>query len=89
MTKDWAETVAIQALSFIAGEPEQLGRFLALTGLGPNSLRGAAREPTFLASVLEYLASDDALMRSFAQHAGIDPLDLQRACIAFGARHGP
>ena len=35
-----AEIVAIQALSFIAGDPERLGLFLAETGIGPDgSLR--------------------------------------------------
>ena len=36
-----AEQLAIAALGFIAGEPEQLGRFLAMSGIGPDSLRGA------------------------------------------------
>ena len=31
-----AEELAIAALGFIAGEPEQLGRFLAMTGIGPD-----------------------------------------------------
>ena len=31
-----AEELAIAALGFIAGEPEQLGRFLAMTGIGPG-----------------------------------------------------
>ena len=44
-----AEALAIAALTFIAEEPERLGRFLALTGIGPESLRAAAREPGFLA----------------------------------------
>ena len=45
-----AEQLAIAALGFIAGEPEQLGRFLAMSGIGPDSLRDAAREPRFLAA---------------------------------------
>jgi len=42
-----AEHLAIAALGFIAGEPERLGRFLAITGIGPDSIRAAAREPQF------------------------------------------
>ena len=56
MTRELAETVAIQALSFLAQEPEQLERFLSLTGLTPDSLRDAAREPNFLLGVLDHLA---------------------------------
>ena len=33
-----AETVAIQALSFLAQEPARLGRFLAETGLDVNTV---------------------------------------------------
>ena len=67
MTRELAETVAIQALTFIAEEPERLGRFLALTGIGPESLRDAAREPNFLLGVLDHLAADEALLREFAK----------------------
>jgi hypothetical protein len=73
MSPEWAETVAIQALNFIARDPERLGRFLALTGLGPGSIREAAREPTFLLGVLDHVASDESLLMAFAHDADIDP----------------
>ncbi len=60
MTVDEAEVLAIQALSFLAGEPEELGRFLALVGIGPGSLRAAAADPRFLAGVLEVLSRERA-----------------------------
>ena len=68
-----AETVAIQALSFIAEEPERLGRFLALTGLEAQSLRDAAREPNFLLGVLDHLAGDERLLREFATSTSSRP----------------
>jgi Protein of unknown function (DUF3572) len=73
MTRDSAETVAIQALSFIAEEPERLDRFLALTGIGPDSLRDATREPNFLLGVLDHLAGDDRLLLEFATQKDIAP----------------
>ena len=73
MTRESAETVAIQVLGFIAEEPERLDRFLALTGIGPESLRDAAREPNFLLGVLDHLASDETLLRSFAEQREIAP----------------
>jgi hypothetical protein len=79
MTRDLAETVAIQALSFIAQEPERLGRFLAVTGLEPESLRAAAAEPNFLPGVLEYLAGDEMLLREFANQSAIAPELVTRA----------
>jgi hypothetical protein len=67
------EAVAIQALGFLASDAERLGRFLAVTGLGPENLRAAAREPAFLASVLHYIASDQKLLLAFAAAGGLPP----------------
>jgi hypothetical protein len=53
--REVAEIVAIQALSFVAGDPERLGLFLAETGIGPETLRNAAADPRFLASVLDFV----------------------------------
>jgi hypothetical protein len=74
-----AEEFAIAALGFIAGEPERLGRFLALTGIGPESIRAAARAPNFLLGVLDHVASEESLLLAFAEHAGIDPAEVARA----------
>jgi hypothetical protein len=74
-----AESLAIQALTFLAGEPERLGRFLTLTGIGPGAIRAAARSPGFLAGVLDHLASEDALVVAFAAEAGIEPGEIEQA----------
>jgi len=74
-----AEQLAIAALGFIADEPEQLGRFLAMTGLGPGSLRNAAREPHFLAGVLDHVAADETLLVAFAAQHEVDPDAVMRA----------
>ena len=79
LKKDAAVALAIDALGFIAGEPEQLGRFLALSGIGPDSLRAAAREPNFLLGVLDHVTGDEALLVAFAGHSGIDPAEVARA----------
>jgi hypothetical protein len=73
MTRELAESVAVQALSFLAEEPERLIRFLSLTGLTPESLRTAAREPNFLVGVLDYLAGDEGLLRLFAEQIESEP----------------
>ena len=79
MTRDLAESMAIQALTFLAQDSDRLQRFLATTGVGPQEIRAAAREPEFLAGVLSYLAADEPLLVSFAELAGIDPFDVRRA----------
>jgi len=82
LTREQAEGLAIQALTFIAGDGERLGRFLAVTGIGPAEIRSAAREPGFLTGVLEYMASDDRLIAAFANETGLDPADIDRSRVA-------
>ena len=84
MPRGAAEGLAIQALTFIAGEPERLGRFLAITGIGPAEIRSASAEPGFLAGVLAYVASDERLAADFAAEARLDPADIAKAHAALG-----
>jgi hypothetical protein len=79
LTRDRAEALAIQALTFIAGDSERLGRFLAVTGIGPAEIRRAAAEPGFLAGVLEYMAADERLIGAFAGETGLNPSDVDKA----------
>ena len=64
--REAAEALAIQALNFLATEPQRLSRFLALSGLAPESIRAAAAESGFLAGVLAHLGEDEALLLAFA-----------------------
>src|SRR5262245_63421658 len=73
-----AEALAIAALGFIAGEPERRGRFLVMTGIGPDSIRAAAREPQFLLGVLDHLAADEPLLLAFAAASAIDRSEERR-----------
>ncbi|MGB3272295.1 MAG: DUF3572 domain-containing protein [Xanthobacteraceae bacterium] len=68
--REAAEIVAVQALSFIATDPERLGLFLAETGLGPQNLRQAATDSRFLAGVLDFVMRDDSMVQAFAASAG-------------------
>ena len=74
-----AEELAIAALGFIAADTERLGRFLAATGIGPGDIRAAAREPLFLAGVLDHLAGNEPLLTAFAAESGADPAGILRA----------
>ena len=79
-----AEIVAVQALSFVASEPERLGLFLAETGLGPETLRSAAADPQFLGSVLDFVLRDDATVKAFAAASELDPTTIAAARQALG-----
>lgn len=82
--REAAETIAIQALSYLGQDGERLGRFLAVTGIGPAEIRAAAAEPGFLAGVLDYLVSDERLLTEFAAESGNDPATIAAARLALG-----
>jgi hypothetical protein len=77
--REVAEIVAIQALSFIAGDPERLGSFLAESGIGPETLRTAATEPHFLSHVLDFVLRDDATVKAFASASQLHPTNIAAA----------
>ena len=77
--REIAEIVAVQALSFIAADPERLGLFLAETGIGPETLRTAAADPRFLASVLDFVMRDDATVKAFAGVSQLHPTNIAAA----------
>jgi hypothetical protein len=72
-SREAAEMLAVQALAFIAEEPERLGLFVSATGIAPERIRDAAHEPDFLAGVLEHMLGEENLLMAFANSAGIDP----------------
>ena len=82
--REVAEIVAIQALSFVAGDPERLGLFLAESGLGPETLRTAAADPQFLGSVLDFVLRDDATVKAFADASKLHPTTIAAARQALG-----
>jgi Protein of unknown function (DUF3572) len=77
--REVAEIVAIQALSFVANDPERLGAFLAESGIGPDTLRNAAADPQFLASVLDFVMRDDATVKAFASASQLHPTNIAAA----------
>jgi hypothetical protein len=83
-TRKAAEMLAIQALAYIAEEPERLNRFLGVTGIPLAQIRTAAAEPGFLAGVLEHMLGDESLLIAFATSDGIDPAEVARARGALG-----
>jgi hypothetical protein len=73
MTIDEAQAVAIRAVEFLARDDDRLGRFLALTGVGPSDIAAGLSEPAFLAGVLDHVMSDESLLFLFCDHAGLAP----------------
>ena len=86
ITREFGENLAVQALAFLAQDPERLGVFLSLSGVGPGDIRRAAADPGFLAGVLDHVASDETLLRAVAAHAGVSPETVERAHLALSGR---
>ena len=68
-----AENIAIKALTFLTGDPERLARFLALTGLGPETIRAAAGSLGFFRAVLDHVAGQEDLLVALADEMGTRP----------------
>ena len=65
--------IAIQALTFIASNPDHAERFLALSGIGFGDLRQAASDPAFLVGVMDYVLGDEPLLLLVAGEIGVTP----------------
>jgi hypothetical protein len=68
-----AEDIAVKALTFLTRDPERLARFLALTGLGPETIRAAAGSSGFLRAVLDHVAGQEEMLVSLADEIGTHP----------------
>ncbi len=59
MTQERAETVALQVLSWIAGNEDLLPVFLGASGGALEDMRAGAHDPEFLAAVMDFVLMDD------------------------------
>jgi len=84
MNSEQAETLAIQALSWLASDDEILGQFLNVSGAAPGDLRMRAAEPEFLGFVLDFILRDDKTILGFCEATGAAPEAVQQARFALG-----
>jgi hypothetical protein len=73
------ETLALQALAFIAGDDDRLERFIGLTGIAPASLRELAQSSAGLGAVLDYLLGWEPLLLEFAAAHELKPESIAAA----------
>lgn len=64
-SQETAETLALQALSWLAGNEDLLPVFLGSTGASEADLRTQAGDPVFLGAVLDFVMMDDAWVVAF------------------------
>lgn len=78
-TRETAETIALQALGWLATSEDLLPVFLGSTGLSESDLRARAGDPELLAAVLDFLLMDDAWVMAFCEDHGLDGRRLTEA----------
>jgi hypothetical protein len=90
MNRNSAETLAIQALGWIAARDDLFAAFLGASGAAVADLRARAADPVFLAAVLDFLMQSDEVVLAFAAETGVAPeAAMQAAAVLAGpaARH--
>jgi len=78
-SRDAAESMALQALGWLASQPELLPDFMAATGAAPETLRDAASQPEFLGAVMDFILSEDAMVTAFCDSARLPYMAPMRA----------
>ncbi|MGK6312938.1 DUF3572 domain-containing protein [Neorhizobium sp. DT-125] len=78
-----AEETAAAILGWLANEPDMLGRFLALSGLQANQLRGAVNDPGFLAGMIDFLMGHEPTLLAFCEATGTKPEALAAAWLHY------
>ncbi|MBC8719050.1 MULTISPECIES: DUF3572 domain-containing protein [Brucella/Ochrobactrum group] len=81
MNEAEAETLAVEALVWLAHDNDLMSRFLALTGIEASSIRSAAQEPGFLAGVLQFYLGHEPTLLRFCQETGRDPATIEKAAV--------
>lgn len=73
MNSEQAETIALQALAFLAKDNDLLAHFLTSTGLTPQELKTRFQEPDFLGGVLDTILADDMTLLAFCKATSLSP----------------
>lgn len=84
MTSEQAEILALQALGWLAGEPDSIQRFLNLSGISAADLRDAAGEPGTALAVLDFLLGHEDLLIQFCDSAEVQARQVHAARHALG-----
>lgn len=73
MNSETAQSLALNALAWIAAEEELRGAFLAASGASADDVAARAADPEFLGFVLDFLLSDEPALIAFAKANDFKP----------------
>ncbi len=65
VAREHAETIGLQALTWLAAHDELLPVFLGATGASEDDFRTGVGQPEFLGSLLDFILMDDAWVQQF------------------------
>lgn len=71
MKQDSAETIALQALGWLAANDDLFPVFLGASGASAGDVAARAGDAEFLGAVLDFLLMDDAFVMGFCDAAGL------------------
>lgn len=71
MQQETAETTALQALAWLAGNDDLLPVFMGATGVSRDDLVARAGDADILAAVLDFVTMDDAWVMAFCDAHGL------------------
>jgi hypothetical protein len=71
--------LALRAVTWIVGEDARAQRFLALTGLTPEELRGGLHSWAVLGSGIDFLLAHEPDLLAAAAALEVEPVELARA----------
>lgn len=86
LSQDAAETIALQALGWLAANEDLMPVFLGSTGAAESDIRDRASDPVFLGAVLDFVMMDDSWVIGFcdAQKLPYDRIMQARAVLPGG-----
>ena len=73
VNSDGAESMGTGALTYLASDSERFSRFLNVTGAEIATLKESSQSVEILASVIDYMLHDEALLVEWCAADGIDP----------------
>ena len=79
MRPERAEILALEALGWLAAQPDALDRFQAASGVSGAELREAAGTPELAVALFDFLLANEPFLLAFCEISGSDAPSLHRA----------
>lgn len=73
LSRERAEILSLEALAWLAGQPEAIAKFLTMSGLEASDLRRAVGDAGLQSSVLDFLLGHENLLLEFCESASLPP----------------